>query len=272
MVNIAISSEIIEEEYALEDGATAKIQINISLPQEARGRLPAIVVLHHAGGYDQGATKQYAEFFTQYGYVVAEPIMFRKFEDIVTGDQAQRILWATQKALQNRPEVNPSKIGVMGLSFGAGVAVFSATEQVSKDYGKEQRFAAHASLYGLCWIYREHAKGNPKIVKSSNVPREIWDKLTSAPVLFLVGEKDDYEPPNTCENFVNLIRDKQATSIMSIKVYEGASHGWDHGKTYSFEDPWACEGRGCRNTNRSDSNVTKQGMNDLLEFFDESLK
>jgi dienelactone hydrolase len=50
-------------------------------------------------------------------------------------------------------------------------------------------------------------------------------------------------------------------------MYPGSTHGWDHGKTYSFQTSAACKGKGCVNTNQSNPRVTAEGYKDVLEFF-----
>ncbi len=42
------------------------------------GKRPAVVILHHSGGWEAGTNKQYVELLSQNGFIAIEPILFRK--------------------------------------------------------------------------------------------------------------------------------------------------------------------------------------------------
>lgn len=80
-------------------------------------------------------------------------------------------------------------------------------------------------------------------------------------VRLFVPEFDDYEERDskTCESFFAKIPGEQVRSTFSVRLYPGATHGWDHGRTYSFYAGAACRGRGCVNTNQSNPALTQEG-------------
>jgi dienelactone hydrolase len=55
--------------------------------------------------------------------------------------------------------------------------------------------------------------------------KEIWKEPTGAPALMLVGGKDNYEPSNTCEKFIEKLPVRERYPVI---IYPDATHGWDH--------------------------------------------
>src|SRR4051812_13170479 len=96
------------------------------------GKRPAFLVLHGFGSNkDGGVSKAVAALLTGFGYVTL------RFDMRGCGDSAGergRVICLEQVAdtrharawLATRPEVDPARIGVIGNSFGAAVAVYTA--------------------------------------------------------------------------------------------------------------------------------------------------
>jgi dienelactone hydrolase len=263
-----IAQEVVKVELS-KAGSGGSADVRITKPTNLSGKNPALVVLHHAGGYSAGTTEQYAKHFASKGYIVAEPLMFATASQRLSGEKAQEISFATLSYLASLEEVDPNKVGVMGLSYGAVLSLFSSTKGVTRKYTSSNQFAAHATLYGLCWYARKHLEGAERVVSQSGFPKEIWEEPTGAPVLMLVGGKDNYEPSNTCEKFIEKAPVKDHYSVI---IYPEATHGWDHEGSREFFDRMACEGNGCLNRNESNPEVTAKGMKDLETFFDKNLK
>src|SRR5689334_22152391 len=101
-------------------------------PEGAAQRRPAFLVLHGFGSNkDGGVSKAVAELLTGFGYVTL------RFDMRGCGDSQGargRVICLEQVAdtraarawLAGRPEVDPARIGVIGNSFGAAVAVYTA--------------------------------------------------------------------------------------------------------------------------------------------------
>ncbi len=69
------------------------------------------------------------------------------------------------------------------------------------------RFAAHVALYPYCndWHVAAH--------------------VTGAPLLLLLGGRDDYTPPQPCRGYADWLRGKGAEA--TVIVYAQAFHGFD---------------------------------------------
>ena len=230
----------------------------------------ALVLLHHGGGWEVGTTAQYGEYFSQRGFVTLEPRMFinhlRRRPHVEHLGQAMGAL----RYLAQMPQVRQDAISAVGLSFGALLTVFAATEWAYKAHDlQDLRFKRLASLYPVCWTLSAGLNG--ELIKRPvyrGIPAEFMQSWEGIEMKIFTGTQDDYDDrdPKACPDFVNAIPDERQRRASSVQVYPGATHGWDHGRTYSFPEPVACKGRGCTNTNRSDPAITARGKEDLLEF------
>ena len=120
----------------------------VHTPDDLRSgeRRPAFIVLHGFGGNKDGHGQSVvAKQFTQWGYVTIR-IDFRGCGE--SEGEHGRIICLDQVAdtrnalsyLATRPEVDPERIGLVGSSFGAAVAVFTG--------GADRRVAAVISCGG----------------------------------------------------------------------------------------------------------------------------
>jgi hypothetical protein len=141
----------------------------LRVPEGATARRPALLVLHGFGtNKDGGAAKAASELFGSFGYVTL------RFDMRGCGESAGergRVICLEQVAdtrnalafLATRKEVDPARIGVMGHSFGAAVAIYAA--------GIEPRLAACISTGG--W-----GDGATKFRKQHESP-EAWAKFSA---------------------------------------------------------------------------------------------
>jgi len=113
------------------------------------------------------------------------------------------------KLLRANPRIDGDRIGVQGLSKGGTVALDTAIKQVARARGlpADVRFAVHIPLYPAC-------------VTQYRTPM-----TTSAPILVLVGERDDYVGVENCRYYAEVMR-KQGADIRFI-VYPNAEHAFD---------------------------------------------
>lgn len=141
----------------------------LRFPDGAPRRRPAFLVLHGFGtNEDGGVALAAAKLFTALGYVTL------RFDMRGCGDsegERGKVICLEQVAdtrnalayLARRPEIDPARIGVMGHSFGAAVAVYAA--------GVEPRLAACISTGG--W-----GDGETKFRKQHDSP-EAWGKFSA---------------------------------------------------------------------------------------------
>lgn len=143
----------------------------LHLPENAVSshRRPAVIVLHGFGSNkDGGISKVAAELFASLGYVTLAFDMRGCGESegergrVICLEQVEDTRHAIDYLL-TRPEVDPEKIAVMGFSFGAAVAIYTA--------GVEKRAAACISVGG--W-----GDGEKKF-RLQHASPEAWAKFSS---------------------------------------------------------------------------------------------
>lgn len=259
--------QIITYTYKSVSGKSSNVEAVLRLP-EGKGNRRAVVILHDGGGWSAGRTKQYADLLTGNGFVTLEPRIYRSPGGWDGYNDLSKVFGAL-KELAKRADVNPANVYVMGQSAGAMLAILAASEWANKDLNDSgTRFKAHASLYPVCWIFAESAKGNPPVT-FRDFPKNSFQAWSGAPIKLLIGTRDDYDDgdSNTCASFVAQVTSEEQRRFFSIIKYENATHGWDHGTTYSFHTASGCKGRGCTNTNESSPEVTRKAYQDVLDFF-----
>ncbi len=135
--------------------------------------------------------------------------------------------------LTTRPEFDALRIGVMGFSWGGVLSMLSATRAVSRRYLRNgERFAAHAPLYPVCWLY-------------NRVEGYEFRDLTGAPILLQCGAADDYDAPDAAETLRDGLDGADRASLQVI-VHPDATHAFDQVDEAAkiVTDPFAHQGRG----------------------------
>jgi uncharacterized protein len=236
------------------------------------GKRPAVVILHHSGGWEAGTNKQYVELLSQNGFIAIEPILFRKPTKTTYGESLAKAMGAINY-LSTRADVDMSNVSVIGTSYGANLSVFMATQWAQKNFLPEQiKIHKVVALYPVCWFY-------PKLIKHDtnswffkerlkDLPIDMMDNWANIPMKLFAAGQDDYsgKDATVCPEFKEALPSEVQKALTSVVVYPDATHGWDQGRTFSFHEPAACKSMGCTNTNAFNPNVTAQAKNELLIF------
>lgn len=187
---------------------TASIPATLKLPP-GKGPFPAVIVLHGCGGRGPsqltwalrlngwGYAALIPDSMTPRGYKrVCEPEM----QQYVTprdrvGDVGSAVAW-----LRTRPQIDPDRIAVLGLSHGGATAVM-ATERRYASF----RLRAAIDYYGACLEPEAHG---------------------DVPLLILAGDADDWgHPALRCRLYGSEL---QPGAIFEIDTYPGVYHAFDN--------------------------------------------
>ncbi|MCM2679319.1 dienelactone hydrolase family protein [Echinimonas agarilytica] len=221
---------------------TLNVSAQYRLPREREdGPIPAVVILHSTGGVDSTGS-YYAAALNQAGYATLELDMWSP-RGFAGGSDSRPALpqqtipdaFAALKYLAELEEIDATRIGVMGFSWGGVVTLLSATEQYNALMNQTgYRFAAHVAHYPICYLYNNDL-----------VPVPGFDLVNiTAPVLIQSGGRDDYDLPISCPLLVNGLAPADK-DLVDLKMYPFAYHGWDRLEpTWVVEDPFANLGQG----------------------------
>jgi len=188
----------------------------LSLPQNADHPVSAIVLVHGSSGLGVVESRYVAEY-ARMGMAVFAVDSFTPRGVTSTVDDQSRVSGAQMasdafgalKLLRANPRIDGNRIGVQGASKGGTVALDTAIKQMAGARGlpDDVRFAAHIPLYPACLIqYRTPL-------------------TTGAPILVLVGERDDYVGTENCRHYAEAMK-KQGADIRFV-VYPNAEHAFD---------------------------------------------
>ena len=225
-------------------GSSEQISATLIKP-DGGGPFPAVIIMHDCSGLgprSSGGPLRWAQELVPQGYVVLIPDSFtpRGFTDgvcTVPGNRANIAngfvragdAYGALTALRKLSYVDGKHIGIMGGSHGgwSTLAAMCASmhEKDPLSDAKRNGFAAAVSLYPNCgarygdWSTVRQNKDFGPVVSRSGVYKPI------APVLILIGEKDDWTPAEDCRQMVEVGR--KAGFPLNIIIYPGAYHSFD---------------------------------------------
>ena len=234
------------------------------------GPVPAVVILHGPAGID-GLGARYAEHLLAAGIGSLEIDMFSP-RGIGRGQglsqrppraDAMPDVYGALRALASHPRVDAERIGVMGLSYGAGLAVYLATTPPGRAYAAGgQDFRAAAALYPVCYGYDpDHP-----------LARLLGLSFPRLPLLMLVAERDDYDSDGGASCLRLAASGAAAAQArMQVHVLAGATHMWDSESNLTFRDPAARRGQGGQIRVLPNRAATEEGLRRVVTFFQETL-
>ena len=271
-------------------GTPERIPARLSKP-DGPGPFPAVVILHDCSGLgprSSGAPGRWARELVRQGYVVVIPDSFttRGHPDGVCTDPSPsraevgplrrvRDAYAALAYVRTLPDVDGSRVGLMGGSHGGSTTLASmvAPESESEPLARDKRagFAAAVALYPGC----NASFGGWRVARRSGAGGPSTDYVgvykPIAPLLILIGEKDDWTPAEHCRKLADVAR--QAGYPVVIKVYPGAYHAFDSSNPVRYVptrvNANAPSGRGA--TTGGDPTAWADSVREVTAFFGQYL-
>jgi dienelactone hydrolase len=198
------------------DGVPVVIAGQLRIPGPAAGRLPAVVLLHGAGGISANIDL-WAQELNAIG-IATFILDSYTGRGIVSVSENQTQLGRTPQIndayralelLAKHPRIDPARIAVMGFSRGGQAALYSALTRFQRMHGPEgAKFAAYVVLYPPC---------NLKFVDD--------EQTGDQPIRIFHGTADDFVFIDACRAYV--ARLKKAGRDVQLTEYPGALHVFD---------------------------------------------
>ncbi len=196
------------------------VSATLSFPDRAQERYPALVIAHTIGGYLDVNEGWHSLEFRKAGFATLTYDSFSArgiSERAVINAGVGPLAWAVVDAfmalrlLARHPKIDPGRIAIVGFSLGGEVAHLTAFEWLRSIFGSEQRrFAAHVAYYPA-GVY-----GTVANVRA----------YTGAPILMLLGEKDDNLPVAKIEDYLSYAKVAGRPAPIEVVVYPSAHHAW----------------------------------------------
>ncbi len=246
---------------ATPQGGTELIPASVSRPAGA-GPFPAIVVMHDCSGLgprSSGAPERWANLLVSRGYVVVIPDSFstrgwpagvctdpspERFD--VRPGRRVRDAYAALAFAKSLSYVDGRRIGLMGGSHGGTTTLLSMG-------APQTGFAAAVALYPGC-------------------PSKPGGYRVSAPLLILIGEKDDWTPAEPCRQLTESAQ--AAGQPVSIRIYPGAHHSFDSDRPVRYVEARvnanSPSGRGA--TTGGNAEAWADSIHQVDQFFRRNLK
>jgi dienelactone hydrolase len=256
------------------DGASERIPMFVSKPDGA-GPFPAVVIVHDCSGLgprSSGGPDRWARDLVSRGYVVIMPDSFstRGFPDGVCTDPSPtradvgpgrraRDAYAALAYARTLAYVDGRRVGLMGGSHGGSTTLIAMSaperdgEPLARD--KQDGFRAAVALYPGCAAQLQRRRAAPGAYKPI------------APLLILVGEKDDWTPAEPCRQLA--AASAAAGYPVRITVYPDAHHSFDSDRPVRFVEarvnPNSPTGRGA--TTGGNREAWSNSIREVTAFF-----
>lgn len=194
----------------------------------ASGKAPAVVALHGCGGLygrDKDLNPRHqamAELLQQEGYHVLFPDSFKPrgkeslcsekiaARDLTSANRRQDVLGALDWIV-TRPDVDGGRIALLGWSHGGSTVLSANNRELSEVAAHAVKPRAAIVFYPGCSSYLN--------VRGGYRP--------NAPLLLLIGEKDDWTPPKPCIALHEKVRKQYPDDIFELRVYPDSYHDFD---------------------------------------------
>lgn len=195
---------------------------DLYLPEGASetNKVPAMVILHGSGGITEGREHEHAKRFVEQGiagFVIDyyaprgvtddTPYMLKTMATTETDLTVDA--FAALARLQDHPSIDPSKIGVIGFSYGGMATRYAMDERLAAKLSPDgPDFALHVDFYGPCHQTTGHSG------------------TTGAPYLAVYGDQDNSVDPAEC---ARVQQDLIANGTpVEAHVLDGAGHAWEN--------------------------------------------
>lgn len=237
----------------------------LRIPQSQRERLPAVVIVNSSPGFD-GRSAFYAEALNQAGIATFEIDMLQGRGVPRSHRDNMPHVFQALRYLDRHPRIDAARVGVMGFSWGAVVALLASSDALARQYGGDgRRYAAHLALYPQCWHLRAVLAG-----KASAMRPEVLAAATGAPVRILAGDQDKYDDADGCVKLVAQLPDRVRPHY-AVTVYEGATFAWDNRFSYTSYEAGGNQGRGSMVNVVADPVFAERSRAYAVEYFRKQL-
>lgn len=213
------------KDYDKAPATTLRGELILPKGANADNPVPAMVILHGSGGIKEGREFDYAKLFAENGIAgfvidyyeprgVTEETPYVMKTMITTEVDIMSDAYSALKILGTHPEIDSSRIGVTGYSYGGMATRYVLDDRLKNIMAPDvPPFALHMDIYGPCHQTLGHTG------------------TTGAPYLAIHGDADNSVEPALCQE---VYKDLEAGgSTVESHVIAGAGHAWENAEPLS---------------------------------------
>jgi dienelactone hydrolase len=211
----------------------ARVSGILHLPMQASSPFPCMVILTSSAGVQRHREHYYAQALNDAGCaaLIVDSFTGRGVrrtvadQSLVSAAQMEGDAFAALALLRADPRIDPDRIGVMGVSKGAGATLNTAI-------AVRQRWRD-----GFPHLFDLHVAICPGATAQHRDPT-----THDRPIYFMLAGRDDYTPAPLAVDYAQRMR-AAGNRRIKVKVYGGAHHGWESiGPVFDIRDAenWSC--------------------------------
>ena len=239
------------------------IPATLRRPRQAAGPAAAVVIVHGSAGPDSRGPF-YAQALNRAGMATLEIDMWTP-RGVKSPLERPKSIQSTLpdafgafQFLASDPAIDAARIGIMGFSWGGVVSMLTATRPYATPALGATKFAAHAPLYPVCWLYNQ-------------LPGFEMVDFTGAPIFIQCGELDAYDLPDSGATLGRALA-AIAPGLVTVETYPGATHAFDRTEpAMTATDPMAHLGKGGEVRFAPNPEVAAQARAATVAFFRRTL-
>ena len=199
----------------IENGKDIKIYGKLTIPKKIKeGQLPCMIYMHGSGGYKSKRNFKWLDMFHDMGIATFKIDSFTARgvtnttgnQESVSSPEMAVDVYKALEVMSNHPRIDKNRIGIIGNSKGGIVSLITKWKPLKDAIGVKETFALHISLYGLAMEFEPF-------------------KFTDAPLLALVGEKDNWIPAEPWTPMVAKMNNNGYDA--EVVIYKNAHHAFD---------------------------------------------
>ena len=211
----------------------ARLTGSLFVPEPSTEPAPCMVILTSSAGVQRHREHFYAQALNAAGVAALIVDSFtgrgvrRTVADqtLVSAAQMEGDAFAALALLRADPRIDAARIGVMGVSKGAGAALNAAI-------AVRQRWRN-----GFPHLFDLHVAICPGATAQHRDPT-----THGRPMFFMLAARDDYTPAPLAVDYAERMR-SAGNPLVKVKIYGAAHHGWESiGPVFDIKDAenWSC--------------------------------
>jgi dienelactone hydrolase len=217
-VSFPSSSPFTVRDLGRADVPSTQAKATLFLPEDRGQPVPAVILLHGAGGVLGAREMTYGAQYAAMGVAALVIDVFGARRDRAVGF-VNRLIEITEAMsladayaglayFAERGDIDPARVALIGFSYGGMATTYAAHAQVAEAFAQDgHRFAAHVAYYAPC------------------IARFVDVRSTGAPILFVSGERDAIVDPDRC---AEVDGDLEAGGAVVRRIaYPDGAHQWD---------------------------------------------